>query len=270
MHDKQSRTLKLVSAYAREDAADILFALLKERDPRVNISHVEMPTWEQHCAFISSRPYREWYLIDAGDVTVGACYVSKQNEIGAFVFAQHQGCGYGSAAVKRLLSEHAGERLLANIAPLNDRSRAMFERLGFRHVQNTFALEVPSKVETARREVERCLWATDTPTEQYEAARDALAAAEEEQRQADADAHPLTSMLLCEIKNAPPGVSCAIDWNYDERVWEGSVISADDAYLQNIPHVKSAGKTRVLLEIKNQNLAQLKADLRAHVAGLPS
>jgi GNAT superfamily N-acetyltransferase len=260
--------MKFVSVYDRKDAADILFALLKERDPVANISHVTMPTWEQHCAFIASRPYKEWHLIEAGNDTVGACYVSKQNEIGIFIFAQHQGKGYGRAAVRKVLDAHPGERMLANVAPLNDRSRAMFEGLGFRHVQNTFALTTPSKVETARSEVERCLWATDTPTERYEAARDAIADALEEQRQADAEAHPLTSMLLCEIKNAPPGVSCAIDWNYTERVWEGSVISADDAYLQNIPHVKSTGKTRVLLEIKNGNLEQLKADLMAHVAGL--
>lgn len=263
--------ITFISVYDRPKAARVLHDLLLERDPQANISHVEMPTWEQHCAFIASRPYKEWHLIEAGGEVVGACYVSKQNEIGIFIFRQHQGNGYGSAAVRQILAAHPGERMLANVAPLNERSRAMFERLGFRHVQNTFALETPSRLAQAQREVECCLWATDTPTERYEAARDALAAAEAPPpKELSLPPPPLPAMNSLSLKDAPPGVSCAIDWNYTDRVWEGSVISADDAYLQNIPHVKSTGRTRVLLEIKNPNLDQLKADLRAHVAGLPS
>ena len=34
-----------------------LFDLLKERNPRVNISHKKMPTYNQHRKFIKSKPY---------------------------------------------------------------------------------------------------------------------------------------------------------------------------------------------------------------------
>lgn len=115
--------------------------MLGERDPFVNISHWQMPSWPDHLAFIDRRPYREWWLIELEGAIVGACYLSKQNEIGIFVYRLKRRQGIGSAAVRMLMDRHPGERLLANINPHNEGSRAMFEALGFRHVQDTLALE---------------------------------------------------------------------------------------------------------------------------------
>ncbi len=131
--------MKLVDAYRVESAEKILFDLLKERDPRANISHRQMPTFEQHCAFIASHPYRELYLIisDTSKI-VGACYLSKQNEIGVFVFQAHQGKGYAQFAVQALILRHPDEHLLANIAPENTSSHALFQSLGFRLIQYTY------------------------------------------------------------------------------------------------------------------------------------
>jgi len=132
--------MKLVCVYDSENATETLFDLLKERDRTVNISHMSMPSWDQHCAFIASRPYKEWRFIEAEGERVGACYLTNQNEIGIFVFTKHQGKGFGKAAVCRLIEENPEGRLLANVAPLNEKSRTMFEKLGFRHIQNTLAL----------------------------------------------------------------------------------------------------------------------------------
>ena len=34
-----------------------LFELLAQRDPRANISHREMPTYQRHIRFVKSKPY---------------------------------------------------------------------------------------------------------------------------------------------------------------------------------------------------------------------
>ena len=40
-----------------------LYNLLMERDARANISHKKMPTYNQHVAFVSAKPYSKWYVI---------------------------------------------------------------------------------------------------------------------------------------------------------------------------------------------------------------
>ena len=42
---------------------EFLFNLLKERDPRANISHNKMPTYDEHVNFVKSKPYSKWYII---------------------------------------------------------------------------------------------------------------------------------------------------------------------------------------------------------------
>ena len=47
----------------RDSDAMFLFDLLKERDSYVNISHKKMPTYASHLKFITSKPYKKWYII---------------------------------------------------------------------------------------------------------------------------------------------------------------------------------------------------------------
>ena len=42
---------------------EFLYDLLKERDPKSNISHKKMPTFLQHKKFIKSGPYSKWYIV---------------------------------------------------------------------------------------------------------------------------------------------------------------------------------------------------------------
>jgi RimJ/RimL family protein N-acetyltransferase len=101
----------------------------------------------QHLKFVRSRPYRSWWLIRSREqglingIVFGACYVSKQNEIGIQIFKQHQGKGVAKTALELLLEMHRGERLLANISPRNDVSAKLFRSFGFRMVQYTYSLE---------------------------------------------------------------------------------------------------------------------------------
>jgi RimJ/RimL family protein N-acetyltransferase len=121
---------------------EFLYDLLVERDPVANISHHQMPTFEQHHAFVKSKPYRVWYIIYADDDPVGSVYLTKKNEIGIFIIKSHQGNGYGKQAIRSLMELHPEKQFLANIAPGNSRSIAMFEGLGFDLIQFTFSKEM--------------------------------------------------------------------------------------------------------------------------------
>jgi RimJ/RimL family protein N-acetyltransferase len=136
------------------DAVQFLYQLLGERRPEVNISHKAMPTFAEHEAFVQSSPYAGWWLIaakESGQVPpaadchwgrrVGACYLTKQNEIGIQVAFAHQSQGYARTALNTLIEMHRGRRLLANIAPGNEASQRLFAGFGFKHIQNTFSLE---------------------------------------------------------------------------------------------------------------------------------
>lgn len=127
----------------------VLYNLLAEREPSASISHKKMPPWDEHVAFVRSLPYEAWYFFQVAGVPQlmpeGATYLTRQGEIGIGVFRAVQRYGYGADAVQLLMQQHGPRRYLANIAPANDASRRMFEKLGFNTIQHTLALE-PTKV----------------------------------------------------------------------------------------------------------------------------
>ena len=126
----------LSNIYEWRDRHELLYKLLSERDDLINISHKAMPCWGDHIRFVESKPYEAWYFI--GDEPLGACYLSKQNEIGVALFKQYQGKGHGRQAVKAIMDMHGRRRYLANINPQNERSRFMFQGLGFKLIQQTY------------------------------------------------------------------------------------------------------------------------------------
>lgn len=132
--------MRLTSVYDHHNRIEVLFDLLKERDESVNISHINMPNYGEHLRFVESRPYKAWYMIEAYGVVVGAIYLSKQDEIGVFIRKDHQGNGYGPWAIQEVMKLHGDRRYLANINPSNTRSVALFGKLGFKHIQNTYEL----------------------------------------------------------------------------------------------------------------------------------
>ncbi len=131
-------TVRLTSVYEWPDRHQLLLRLLKERNHSVNISHKSVPAWDDHVAFVDSKPYRDWSFID--NEPKGAVYLSKQNEIGIFLFKDYQGQGIGPQAIRALMERHGPKRYLANINPANEKSIAMFGRLGFSLCQHTYEL----------------------------------------------------------------------------------------------------------------------------------
>lgn len=117
--------------------ADFLYGLLADRDPGVSISHKNMPTFDEHLAFIESKPYAAWYII--GPET-GSIYLTHRDEVGIHIRRDKQGSGRGRKAVEALMQLHPRPRYLANIAPGNAGSLRFFQRLGFTCIQHTLEL----------------------------------------------------------------------------------------------------------------------------------
>lgn len=114
-----------------------LYDLLAERETEQSISHLEMPTWEQHVAFNEGKPYKRDFIIVDGTDDVGRLYLTKNNEVGISIRQTFQHFGRGSRALKLFLKSHQGP-VYANIAPSNTRSQAFFRNHGFKLVQLTF------------------------------------------------------------------------------------------------------------------------------------
>lgn len=132
-------SINLISIYQVEDALQILYDLLAEREPHHSISHKEMPSFEQHKRFVGSVPYLDWQLIEADGQYVGAVYLSKQREIGIGILKAHQGNGYGIAGVQAMMERWPG-KFYANINPYNTPSIALFQKLGAKYIQKTYEL----------------------------------------------------------------------------------------------------------------------------------
>ena len=156
--------IELLDLYDRENspragAALFLYELMAERleDPHVNISHTEMPVWDEHIAFLASVPYRAWMLIAAHlpasqyakPVWVGYVSATRVNEIGIVIQRKWRGQGYGSAAVRKFIQtfqplpavrSYRTGAWVANINPANEPSQKMFQKLGFQCIQTTYQL----------------------------------------------------------------------------------------------------------------------------------
>lgn len=128
------------------DDYQFLYELLKEKTPEQNISHKEIPTWEQHVDFNNKNPYKEDYIIEVensstGEISkAGRVYLTHQNEVGIHISSLYRGSGLGTSVLQELINRHYGETIYANIAPSNVRSQQFFTANGFTLVQYTYRL----------------------------------------------------------------------------------------------------------------------------------
>jgi RimJ/RimL family protein N-acetyltransferase len=138
------------------DGVALAWQLLLERPVEANISHQEMPTIDEHTAYVRDHPYRVWLVIESDVVQgaefpyrelVGTIALTKQNEISIAILKSHQRRGYARSAIQEVmglyppLGELPGLRggdYLANVAPGNLPSHALFTGLGAKLVQLTY------------------------------------------------------------------------------------------------------------------------------------
>jgi RimJ/RimL family protein N-acetyltransferase len=137
--------MQLLDVYSpntdHRDAVRFLYEMLRDRDPAVNISHREMPSFEQHKTFVESKPYAAWYIIANGADWVGQIYLTHFSEIGVHVLPSVRGCSFGSEAVQELMRLHGPRRYLANVSNFNTKSQEFFKKIGFQLIQFTYEFE---------------------------------------------------------------------------------------------------------------------------------
>jgi len=122
------------------DKSDIkfLYNQLKERDPKINISHKKMPTYTEHSKFVLSKPYSKWYIIIHKNKKIGNTYLTKTNEIGIFILKSIKIKGIGKIVLEEIIKNNPRSRYLANVSPNNDKSSNFFKKNGFKLIQYTY------------------------------------------------------------------------------------------------------------------------------------
>ena len=143
-----------------KEHVDLLYELLKARPAKANVSHKKMPTREQHEKFVRNHPYHDWCLIEIGgsawdpisETIIGSTFISAPakpsvvgDELHVELFQGYNGYAYGEHALKLMMQKHPRARLIANVAPTNYASMALFAKLGFTECQRTFELIVPQE-----------------------------------------------------------------------------------------------------------------------------
>ena len=118
-----------------------LYQLLKERDPRINISHKTMPSYSEHKKFVNSKPYDKWYIIKVKNKKIGSIYLTTQNEIGIFIKKNIQGQNLGKHALSLMISKNPKKSYLANVNSKNSKSLRFFKNNRFRLIQHTYELD---------------------------------------------------------------------------------------------------------------------------------
>jgi len=118
--------------------ADFLFLyeLLRQRLPCENISHKEMPTYDEHLAFWKLMPYRYSYIVLSENDSVGMVYVTMNNEVGIhFVENINE-----YKQVIDLLREETGiTKMFFNVAPTHYQLRHTLDReIGAKLIQYTY------------------------------------------------------------------------------------------------------------------------------------
>lgn len=137
-------TFRLVSSWSdrQQEAKDFLWDLLTEREPHECISHKEMPSREDHDAFVEAWffKYRFYYLIEHDGEWVGALNVTNRGELGIQLLKRFQGMGLGSRALEMFMARHSFP-VVANINPANHRSQAFFAKHGFKPLKVVYERE---------------------------------------------------------------------------------------------------------------------------------
>jgi len=115
-----------------------LYELLKERDPKNNISHKKMPTFSQHVKFVKSKPYSKWYIIYFNKEKCGTVYLTKLNEIAFQLKKEYFHKKIEDYVLELILKKNTCSRYLANVNPNNKKKIAFFKKNEFKLIQYTY------------------------------------------------------------------------------------------------------------------------------------
>jgi len=123
-------TLKSVS---KKDY-QFLYDLLKNRNPKENISHKNMPTYREHLEFVKNHTYKKYYIVYKNNIRVGRVYITDKNEIGISLLKKH-------SRLKRILFKNFSFHPLVkfvNVSSKNKSDQKILKDLGYKIIQHTY------------------------------------------------------------------------------------------------------------------------------------
>lgn len=128
--------LKRLSIPVCPKEAQFLYTLLQQR--RDSISHKQVPSYDEHIAFIENHPYRDWFLIFLRDAPIGSLYLGLDNSVGLHFTEGHD--VYLKSTISMMenllkplppLKSIRSESFFFNIPPGNRRLRRLLESCGY-------------------------------------------------------------------------------------------------------------------------------------------
>ena len=79
--EEQKIEIDLISIdIIKEEHVNLLFEHLEKKI--YPISHIKLPSYEEHKEFVLSSPYRFWFFIKKNNMILGNCFISYQNCVG--------------------------------------------------------------------------------------------------------------------------------------------------------------------------------------------
>jgi hypothetical protein len=124
---------------------EFLYNLLAERDSISNISHKKMPSLKAHQKFVSSKPYKKWYIVKHSQDSIGSLYLSHQNEIGFFLKKEYNDVKIANFTLKLFMKKNNHSEYFVNINPKNKKLINFYKKFGFSLLQKTFKFEKNSR-----------------------------------------------------------------------------------------------------------------------------
>ena len=114
-----------------------LFNHLKERDPRENISHKKMPTYDEHVKFVLSKPYSKWYIIFEKNKKIGSVYLTKADELGLHLKKEYFRESLLKEILESLMKSEPNKRFVFNVSPRNKKFMKFLQKNGYMISQQT-------------------------------------------------------------------------------------------------------------------------------------
>ena len=123
-----------------------LFVILARK--KFNISHISLPTYQEHKKFVENHPYRFWYLIKNEKKYIGVIYVTFENVIGINTIISSKELYVN--AIKALINSHKpleevksirNKFFVINVNPKNEILIEAIKILGLCHIQNTYIVK---------------------------------------------------------------------------------------------------------------------------------
>ena len=124
---------------------NFLYDLLKRK--RFEISHTNLPTYNEHIEFVINHPYRYWYIIEKLNKFIGSVYLTEQNIIGLNLYSETENDYIKTIElitklhkplppIKSIRSKY----FQVNVNPKNNVLINALESISMIHIQNTYIL----------------------------------------------------------------------------------------------------------------------------------